>query len=347
MNNIIKNDCIEIYNEYINDLKKLSGKKILITGGTGFLLSYLIYLFIYFNEKNKKKIDIHVLDQNTKKFKDINHHKNLTLIKADITKKKIFNTKYNYIIHGASIASPVFYKKKPLETISANVNGLINILENYKSSKTLKSMIFMSSSEIYGDPDRKNIPTKESYKGNVSCVGPRACYDESKRLGETISTIFYDKFNVPIKIVRPFNVYGPGQSLKDKRIFPDLMNNIKRNKDIVLYSDGTPTRSFCYISDQIRGILEVLFRGKNGEPYNIGNTKEISMKKLADLAVKISEKKLKVKLKLNLDKTFNTDSPKRRCPNLDKIYNLNKWEPKIKLEIGLLRTINYYKTHRE
>ena len=344
MNNIIKNDCIEIYNEYIRDLKKLSGKKILITGGSGFLLSYLVYLLIYFNEKNKKKIDIHVLDYNTKKFKDFSHSKNLTLIDADITEKKTFNTNYHYIIHGASIASPVFYKKKPLETISANVNGLINILDSNKNSKTLKSMIFMSSSEIYGDPDKKNIPTKENYRGNVSCLGPRACYDEWKRLGETISAIFNDKFKVPIKIVRPFNVYGPGQNLKDKRIFPDLMNNIKKNKDIVLFSDGTPTRSFCYISDQIRGILEVLIRGKNGEPYNIGNTREISIKNLAELAVKISEKKLDVKLKLNSDKTFNTDSPKRRCPSLNKIYTLNKWKPKIKLEIGLLRTINYYKT---
>lgn len=344
MNSIIKNDCIDIYEEYIKDLKKLSGKKILITGGSGFLLSYLVYLFLYFNEKNKRKIDVHILDQNTKKFDYLKNKQNFTLINSDITKKKKFTVNYNYIIHGASIASPVFYKKKPIETITSNVDGLLNILNNYKFSKSLKSMIFMSSSEIYGDPDKKNIPTKETYKGNVSCVGPRACYDESKRLGETISTIFYNKFKVPIKIVRPFNVYGPGQSLKDKRIFPDLMNNIKRNKDIILYSDGTPTRSFCYISDQIRGILEVLFRGKNGEPYNVGNTDEISIEGIAKLAVRLSKKSLKVKIKVNSDKTFNIDSPKRRCPDLKKIYRLNKWQPKIKLKTGLLRTINYYKT---
>ncbi len=201
----------------------------------------------------------------------------------------------------------------------------------------------MSSSEIYGDPDNKNIPTKETYNGNVSCTGPRACYDESKRLGETISTTFYNKFKVPIKIVRPFNVYGPGQNLKDGRILPDIMNNISRKKNIHLFSDGKPTRSFCYISDQIRGILEVLFNGKNGEAYNIGNTQEISMLNLAKLAIKLSNEKLKVILKINPDKTFNTDSPKRRCPNIKKIFSLNKWKPKIKLKIGLLRTINYYK----
>ena len=343
MNNIIKNDCIDIYEEYIKDLKKLSGKKILVTGGSGFLLSYLVYLFLYFNEKNKSKIHIHVLDRDIKKFEDFKNHKYLKLMKADISKKQNLSKNYHYIIHGASIASPVLYKKKPLQTITSNVDGLLNILSKYKKSKTLKSMIFMSSSEIYGDPDNKNIPTKETYKGNVSCVGPRACYDESKRLGETISSVFFNKYNIPIKIVRPFNVYGPGQSLNDKRILPDLMNNIKINKDIILYSDGTPTRSFCYISDQIRGILEVLFRGKNGEPYNVGNTEEISIKKIAKIAVKLSGKKLDIKIKINSDKTFNTDSPKRRCPNIDKIFALNKWKPKINLENGLLRTINYYK----
>ena len=124
------------------------------------------------------------------------------------------------------------------------------------------------------------------------------------------------------------------------------MNNIKMNKDIVLYSDGTPTRSFCYISDQIRGIIEVLFKGKNGEPYNIGNNEEISIKKLAKLAVKISKKKLNIKMKSNMDKTFNTDSPKRRCPDIKKMYSLNKWRPKINLDTGLLRTINYYEMEK-
>ena len=346
MNKIIEDDCIGIYREYNHYLKKLSGKKILITGGSGFLLSYLVYLLIYFNKKNKRKINIHVVDKNIKKFEKFKHDKNLKLIKTDINKKQKFNIQYDYIIHGASIASPVFYKKKPLETIYSNVNGLLNILENYMFSKELKSIIFMSSSEIYGDPNIKNIPTKETYNGNVSCIGPRACYDESKRLGETISTIFFNKYRVPIKIIRPFNVYGPGQNLKDKRIFPDLMNNIKMNKDIVLYSDGTPTRSFCYISDQIRGIIEVLFKGKNGEPYNIGNNEEISIKKLAKLAVKISKKKLNIKMKSNMDKTFNTDSPKRRCPDIKKMYSLNKWRPKINLNTGLLRTISYYEIEK-
>lgn len=342
MNSIIENDCIEIYDEYKNDLKKLAGKRILITGGSGFLLSYLVYLLLYFNQQNKKKISIHIIDYNIKKFLSFKN-KNLKLIKKDISKFKKFNTNYEYIIHGASIASPVFYKKKPLETIYSNIKGLINILENFKSSKKIKSMIFMSSSEIYGDPDKRNIPTKETYNGNVSCTGPRACYDESKRLGETISTTFYNRYKVPIKIVRPFNVYGPGQNLNDGRVLPDIMNHIKKEKNILLFSDGKPTRSFCYVSDQIRGILEVLFKGKNGEAYNVGNTQEISILNLAKLAIKVSKKKLKVILKLNSDKTFNTDSPKRRCPNISKIFNLNKWKPKIKLKTGLLRTINHYR----
>ena len=346
MNHIIKHDCIEIYDEYKKYLKKLAGKKILITGGSGFLLSYFVYLLIYFNQKNKKKINIHVVDQNIKKFLNFKKDKNLKLIKSDINNLKKFDKNYSYIIHGASIASPVFYKKKPLETIYSNINGLVSILEQFKFSKKLKSIIFMSSSEIYGDPDNKNIPTKETYNGNVSCTGPRACYDESKRLGETISTTFYNKFKVPIKIVRPFNVYGPGQNLEDGRILPDIMNSIKGKKNIHLFSNGKPTRSFCYISDQIRGIIEVLINGKNGEAYNIGNTHEISVLNLAKLAIKLSKNNLKVILKKNVDKTFNTDCPKRRCPDIKKMYSLNKWKPSVKLKIGLLRTINYYEQEK-
>ena len=347
MNSIIKKDCEDIIFEYEYFLKKLIGKKILITGGCGFLLSYLSYILVYFNKINKKKITIHIVDKffdkSSEKFKFLKKDKNLKFINKDISLIKKFNYKYEYIIHGASIASPVFYKKKPIETINSNIFGLKNILESQYKNKKLKSLIFMSSSEIYGDPDKKNIPTKENYNGNVSCTGPRACYDESKRLGETISTIYQREFNVPIKIVRPFNVYGPGQKLDDGRIIPDIMKSITNNNDITLYSNGKPTRSFCYISDQIRGIIEVMFNGINGQAYNVGNNQEVSINQLAKIAINLSKKKLKIIKKVNKDKTFNVDCPNRRCPNIEKIYKLNQWKPKFSLKDGLLKTINYYK----
>ena len=344
MNKIIYKDCNNIYQEYKKNLNKILGKKILITGGGGFLLSYLVFLLILLNNKNKKKVKITIIDKyfnkSNKNFKFFKNN-NVKIINKDISTLNI-KEKYEYIIHGASIASPVFYKKFPIETINSNVNGLLNVLSLNKKNKKLKSLIFMSSSEIYGDPDNKNIPTSENYLGNVSCIGPRACYDESKRLGETISKIFYNKYKFPIKIVRPFNVYGPGQKLDDGRIMPDIMNSVVNKKDITLYSNGKSTRSFCYISDQIRGILTILFNGKNGEAYNVGNDKEINIFQLSKLVVKLSKQKIKIKFKKSFDKTFNIDNPKRRCPKLNKIYNINKWRPKMSLKNGIKNTLKFY-----
>ncbi|MDC0563062.1 NAD-dependent epimerase/dehydratase family protein [Candidatus Pelagibacter ubique] len=347
MNKIIENDCEQIIIEYKNQLKKLLGKKILITGGGGFLLSYFTKMLIIYNKKNKKKINITIidkfLDKTNPNFKIFNSSKNVFILKRDVSLIKNFNQNFNYIIHGASIASPVIYKKFPIETIKSNVNGLLNILECYKKNKKLKSLIFMSSSEIYGDPDNANIPTTEYYLGNVSCTGPRACYDESKRLGETIATTFFKKYKLPIKIIRPFNVYGPGQKLDDGRIIPDIIKKIIEKRNIVLYSNGKSTRSFCYISDQVRGLIEIMFKGKDGESYNVGNDKEVSIMEVSKLAIKLSNTNIKIKKKISRDKTFNIDSPKRRCPNIDKLKKINNWKPKINLKNGLLKTINSYK----
>ncbi len=347
INKIIRSDSIDIISEYKQLLKKFLGKNILVTGGGGFLLSFFVKLLIIFNDQNKKKISVTIIDKYLDKknpnFKVFKKSKNIIIIKKDISLIRKFKQNYDYIIHGASIASPVVYKKYPLETVKSNVNGLLNILESYKKNKKIKSILFMSSSEIYGDPDNQNIPTDEHYNGNVSCSGPRACYDESKRLGETLSTIFFNKYKLPIKIIRPFNVYGPGQSLKDGRIIPDIVSKILKNQNIILYSDGKSTRSFCYISDQIRGLIEIMFNGKNGEAYNVGNNKEISISKVSEVALRIANTRIKIKKKMSKDKTFNIDNPKRRCPNINKLNKLNNWKPKIDLRFGLIKTINSYK----
>ena len=144
-------------------------------------------------------------------------------------------------------------------------------------------MLFFSTSEIYGDPTHDAIPTPETYRGFVSCTGPRACYDESKRLGETLCVNFALKYNIPISIVRPFNNYGPGLSIGDRRLLPDLASDMLAGNDITLFSDGNATRTFCYITDAISGYLKVLVRGRPGEPYNIGVDKpEITIKEFAD-----------------------------------------------------------------
>ena len=343
--NVIRNDCQKILYEYRRQIFKFHGKNILITGGGGFLLSYFCDLIYEINLNTNKKVNLYIVDffyngfpPRLKKFRD---NSNIFFVKKDIFKNKL-KKKFNYIIHGASIASPVFYRKYPLETINANINGLIKLLDENKKNKSLECFLYMSTSEVYGSPDNKNIPTNENYNGNVSFTGPRACYDESKRLGETISILYNKRYQLPIKIIRPFNVYGPGQNLKDGRIMPDLLNSIINNRNLILYSNGKATRSFCYISDQIRGILEIIFFGKNANAYNVGNNEEISINNLSLKLIKISRKNLNVIYKKSLDKNYTTDNPLRRCPDLSKIKSLNKWKPKIFLDEGLKRTLKYY-----
>ena len=344
--NIIIDDCNEIILEYKRKLKLFKNKKILITGGGGFLLSYFVDLIATLNSQLNLNIKLDIYDYFYNGFPNrLNKYKknqNIKFYNLDVSKKIKLVDEYSLIIHGASIASPTYYKKFPIETIKVNTIGLLNLLDFYKESKKLKNFIYMSSSEVYGDPSPASVPTKEDYNGNVSFTGPRACYDESKRIGETISINYFKIHKLPIKIIRPFNVYGPGQNIDDKRIIPDLIKFIKNNKNIEMYSDGKPKRSFCYISDQIRGILEVIFNGDIGEPYNVGNNQEISMLEAAKSAIKLSKKRINIIMKENNQKDYNKDSPQRRCPDLKKLKNIGSWKPKYTFVKGMKKTLEYY-----
>ena len=227
--------------------------------------------------------------------------------------------------------------------MDANVIGLRNLL-NHSIKNKPKSFLFFSTSEIYGDPSPDFIPTPEDYRGYVSCSGPRACYDESKRYGETLCVNFNKVYNLPIKIARPFNNYGPGLKITDRRVLPDFFRNILNNQNIELLSDGKATRTFCYISDAITGYLLILLSKEDGEAFNIGSeSPEISMKDLSELVVNISEKDLKVVYKKSNDSQYLTDNPNRRCPDLSKSKKILGYKPKISLTEGLKRSYNYYK----
>ena len=352
----IKNKNIEldnnaelIYDGLSNLNNRFSGKKILITGSAGFLGTQLAFYFKFLNQKlNKKdKVIVYLWDNYIRGCPDwMNEFMKIDefiIEKKDIIKDSDFPD-VEFIIHAASIASPIFYRKYPIETIFSNITGIKNILDFSVNNNKIESVLFFSTSEIYGDPDPKNIPTKETYRGNVSCTGPRACYDESKRLGETLCVNYQKIHKVPVKIARPFNNYGPGLKISDRRVIPDFFRNIFNNDDIVLLSDGTATRTFCYISDAIEGYLRILLSNHDGESFNIGNINpEISMLDLAKLSVKISKKTLNVKFKISDDKEYLSDNPMRRCPSIEKASKLLNFTPKISLEDGLIRTFNYYK----
>jgi len=357
----VKNSLEEKDLEYIliktnKEFEILAGSTILFTGADGFLGYYFIKSILHWNSTHpNKKIILYALDIFLNKPSGWLKNPNVKILKTDVTKYKIpTNQILDYIIHAASIASPTFYRQYPIETMLANVQGLMNILEftvaRKKTKNPVKGLLFFSSSEIYGDPVNGNIPTSETYRGNVSCTGPRACYDESKRFGETLCVNYSRVHNLPIKIARPFNNYGPGLKISDGRVIPDFAKDILANKDITLLSQGSPTRTFCYITDAIIGYIKILIKGKSGESYNIGvENEEISM---IDLAIKMKEISMKlfgysgkVVMKSSEDQNYLTDSPNRRCPQISKARKDLEYNPQVSLTEGLTNTLLWYKNN--
>jgi dTDP-glucose 4,6-dehydratase/UDP-glucuronate decarboxylase len=262
---------------------------------------------------------------------------------------------FDWIIHAAGIASPIYYRIHPLECIDANINGLRNLLDyavdEAKAGRPIEGFLFYSSSEIYGDPSPDAIPTPETYRGLVSCTGPRACYDESKRLGETLCVVYANHHGVPARMARPFNNYGPGLKITDGRVLPDFARNVLNGEDIVMLSDGSPKRTFCYATDAITGYYKILVRGHNGEAYNIGIEKpEISMATLAHLVTDTARELFGYKGKVVLGKAkqqdYLIDNPNRRCPIVTKAREHLGYDPKVLPDDGIYRSLVWYSHNR-
>ena len=343
-NPIVEEDLNYIYSQHINK-SYYSGKRILITGASGFLGYYLSRYLVKFKKKLKIK-KLFLTSLNISELKKLNLNE-VSVKKFDVVNDSLskFNIKFDIIIHAASIASPVEYRKNPILTMKSNVLGLWNILEYCKNRKT--KVFFFSSSEVYGDPLKSEIPTKETYLGNVNCLGPRACYDEAKRFSETMCLEYSKKYKkLKIVIVRPFNNFGPGMKTSDKRLPADLAKQVLQKKNIVLYSDGKPQRTFCYISDAIIGYVNALSYNKF-DVFNIGSIEELSTKEFAKLFVKASQKILeytpKITFKKHKDLNYLKDNPNRRCPDLKKSLRLLKYNPKISAYNGILKYLKFLK----
>lgn len=353
MNSILKEDIENIFQSINKNFFKDS--TILLTGAAGFLGYYFVNFFIYFKDDlNIKKIIcldnlltnqgnwLFNLEKENKKIVEIHKFNVISDSIASIPIAKFADI----IIHMASIASPTFYRKYPIETLDANIWGLRKLFDFYKD-KSLRSFLFFSSSEIYGDPPNNQIPTKEDYRGNVATIGPRACYDEAKRFGETLSYLFAEKYKMPIVLARPFNNFGPGMNLNDKRVPADFAKAVFDNKKIEIFSDGNPTRTFCYISDAITGYLKILHYAKF-DVFNIGIDKpEISIKELAEIYVQEG------KILFNYDKeviltnppeeNYLTHNPNRRCPSIEKARKLLDYNPQINVYEGVNRFLTFIK----
>lgn len=339
----------------------MAGKRLLITGGAGFLGYYLVQGPLAWNSLEKgEPIRVSVFDNYSRGIPNwlevLRRDPNLELLEHDITKPLPVDTPdFDYVIHAASIASPTFYRQHPIETMDANVDGLRELLDwavdQAADDKPVSGFLFFSTSEIYGDPGPEDIPTPETYRGNVSCTGPRACYDESKRFGETLCVNFAQHRGVPVSIARPFNNYGPGLKLGDRRVLPDFARDVLAGRDIVLLSDGTATRTFCYVADAVVGYYKVLVRGDRGEPYNIGtDAAEISMwdlaRKVGALGQELFGYAGDVTREESPDADYLVDNPNRRCPVIDKARDGLGYEPEVELDEGLRRALVWYAGNR-
>lgn len=351
-NVVVRADVRAIAEELGETLAHLAGSTLLVTGGSGFLCSYLLETIAWLNDtawsNPCRLISVDNLRSGiASRVAHLADRPEFRFLNEDVSQPLGLDEPVDWIIHGAGIASPTFYRKYPLETVDVNVSGTRRMLELARANGA-RSMVYISTSEIYGDPDPRYIPTPEHYRGSVSCTGPRACYDESKRMAESLCAIYRNLYGTPVKVIRPFNVYGPGQRLDDRRIVPDLIAAALDRRPLVLYSDGRATRSFCYISDAIRAMFLVLLSDAGGEAFNVGNDEcEISIGEFAnEVANTAGPPQLEIIYKTSPDPHYLTDNPQRRCPDLTKLRSRFYWAPKVGLKEGLRRTLDSYREAR-
>lgn len=346
----MRNTTIEKDLEYIvkalgQKVNLLEGKTILITGGSGLIGSYLVDTIAFLNEKkfNKKARVISLQRSRIQKRRRLGHlvnRRDISFILHDSSKSYKPKVKIDYIIHSAGDSAPASFLSDPLGTIDVNVSGIRWILE-YARKHNVKSVLYMSSGEIYGNPTSQNIPTPETYNGNVSPLDPRACYTSSKRLAETLCRIYFENFNIPIKIARPFIVYGPGLKVGDKRVMAEFIKSGLEGKPIEMLNEGRDTRSYCYVSDATVAFFKLLLSSENGEAFNVASDlEEISIKDLARLVHKICGIKSPVLVK-SRKANYVVGAPNRVFPDIRKLRNKLKYHPKVRIEEGLRRTIGW------
>jgi UDP-glucuronate decarboxylase len=347
LNKIINEDLETIYNSTI-DWSKFYNKTILITGANGFLPAYLVETLLYLNFINKvNNVKVVALVRNIEnaknRFKAYSENSNLKFIIQDVTNPIELPVKIDFIIHAASQASPKYYGIDPVGTLSANILGTINLLKLARENK-IESFLYFSSSEVYGELDTNQLPISENTFGFVNPTSIRACYAESKRMGENICVSYHHQYGVPTKIVRPFHTYGPGMKLDDGRVYADFVSDILKNKNIYMHSDGSSVRAFCYLTDATIAFIKVLLEGENGEAYNVGNpNEEYSILLLAETLAKLyPRKKIEVIKQIKEENnSYLKSTLSYISPNISKINQLN-WFPSVTVKEGFKRTIESF-----
>jgi len=307
-------------------------KRVLITGAAGFLGSHLCDRFI------KEGFCVIGMDNFiTGDFDNIKHledHPNFSFIEHDVCEYINIEGALDYILHFASPASPIDYLKIPIQTLKVGSLGTHNCLGLAFAKKA--TMLIASTSEVYGDP--LEHPQTENYYGNVNTVGPRGVYDEAKRFQEAMTMAYHTFHKVPVRIARIFNTYGPRMRLNDGRVIPAFIGQALRGEDLTVFGDGSQTRSFCYVTDQVEGLYKLL-HSDYSQPVNIGNPSEISIREFATEIIALTGTQQKV-----IYKELPTNDPLQRRPDIKLAKKILDWEPKIERAYGLEQTLNYFKS---
>lgn len=334
LDKIVSEDIDSIINRIGKIGEVLESCKILVTGGAGFLGSYICDVL------NRLGVSVVCVDDlSSGRLENVDHlleSGKFVLIKADVSSFES-DEKFDYILHMASPAVPEEYQSRPVDTIKANSVGTLNMLEIARKSDA--KMLFTSTSEVYGDA--KILPTPETYWGNVNPIGIRSCYDEGKRFGEALIMAYVQQYGLDARIVRIFNSFGPRMRSDGMygRVVSRFVDQALSGRPITVYGTGKQTRSFCYVSDTITGILLTLLSNRaKGEVINIGNPTETTILQLARLIKRMTNSNSKI-----VFKKLPQDDPKRRVPDIKKARRLLGWRPLVKLEYGLKRTIEWFK----
>ncbi len=309
-------------------------KTILVTGAAGFIGSHLVERLL---KEGNRVIGLDNLFTGSKKnLESALKHKNFKFIEHDIVEPFFIKGKVDQVYNLACPASPIHYQSNQVHTTKACTIGVINVLGFARKHRA--RVLQASTSEVYGDPEQH--PQSEEYRGNVNPIGPRSCYDEGKRAAETLFFDYYRMHGMEIKIARIFNTYGPRMSKEDGRVVSNFIVQALQKKPITLYGKGTQTRSFCYVSDLVDGLIKLMNSGKKIQgPINLGNPKEQTVKDLAIMVQAMTDSKSKIAYK-----KLPIDDPRRRCPDITKAHKLLRWSPKIDINKGLQETIEYFRT---
>ncbi len=348
-NKIVSEDINQILSRELT-WGAFSGCNVVVTGAGGFLGGYLVRTLITLNNlgllSRPVKVIAFVRDLRKAKesFVDIVGTPNLIFFEWDLNSIAIPDVKENihYVFHAASQASPKYYGSDPVGTLLPNAVGTTALLSMLQKSVDPRGFLFVSSSEVYGTVS-DNILLAENNFGSIDPAIVRSCYAESKRVGETACVAWFYQYKLPTYIVRPFHTYGPGLQPNDGRVFADFVFNVLRNEDIIMNSDGSTRRAFCYVSDAIAGFFTVMLAGKPAEAYNVANPDgDLSVLELAELLIKLyPEKNLKVKRQMTGDGPYLSSTFKRLIPDISKLTALG-WQPNILPREGFLRMIENY-----